>query len=246
MWYDKIALQEKRGKKNEVKFVKAKTKTVLLSALAVLDCAFVGVIFTTTKINKTQTKDVKIMASANYVVEKNDDNIEQIVSEVLIQDKVKNEFEKNLMNVIVDTPLPKVEKIVYDGMTLNQLASKLNKSLKAELSGKGYLIASYSIQKKVDPYVATAIMLHETGCAGGSCSSVMKKCNNVGGMVGSGCGGYASFPTLDSGIKSFIDNLSKNYYAVGLNTPAKMNSKYASDKNWSNRVNTFASQIKAK
>ena len=32
---------------------------------------------------------------------------------------------------------------VYDGMTVEELASKLDRSLKNELSGKGYLYASY-------------------------------------------------------------------------------------------------------
>ena len=57
-----------------------------------------------------------------------------------------------------------VDPIVYDGLTMNQLADKLNKSLKSNISGKGYLIASYSLQLGIDPYMATAIILHETGC----------------------------------------------------------------------------------
>lgn len=280
--------------------MKAKTKTIFLSALAVLDCAFGGIIITTSNIKSSHENDIKVMASANYVIEKNDSNIEQVLNEVLIKQSelVSQESENNqpflqdkvisnMVNVTVNTQLPKITNvsnsnktsnvvsnttsnasaksitttktsnttsnqtsnssaIVYDGMTLDQLSTKLNKSLKGELSGKGYLIASYSLQKKVDPYVATAIMLHETGCASGSCSQLMKKCNNVGGMVGKGCNGFSYFESLDTGIKKFIDNLYKNYYAVGLNTPAKMNSKYASDKSWSKRVNTFVNQIKSK
>lgn len=121
----------------------------------------------------------------------------------------------------------------------------MNKSLKSDLSGKGNLIATYSIKKGVDPFVATAIMLVETGCSSGNCSRLVKACNNVGGMVGgSGCNGYMSFETLDIGIKKFIDNLAKNYYAQGLNTPEKMNPKYAASKTWSSQVNNYVAQLK--
>jgi hypothetical protein len=81
-------------------------------------------------------------------------------------------------------------------MTIEQLASQLDKSLKNELSGKGYLYASYSLEKGVDPFLATAISLEETGC-NWSCSDLVVSCNNVGGMKGTGCGSYSSWPTLD-------------------------------------------------
>ena len=95
--------------------------------------------------------------------------------------------------------------IVYDNMTIEELSSKLNRVLKSTMSGKGELIASYSLEKGVDPYLATAIILLETGC-NSSCSKLVNSCNNVGGQKGSGCGAYASFPTLDDGIKAFINN----------------------------------------
>ena len=78
---------------------------------------------------------------------------------------------------------------VYDGLTMDELASKLERSLKNELSGKGYLYASYSLEKGVDPYLAVAISLEETGC-NWNCSRLVKTCNTVGGMKGSGCGSY--------------------------------------------------------
>lgn len=134
--------------------------------------------------------------------------------------------------------------IVYDNMTLDQLSSKINKSLKSTISGKGYLIASYSLEKGVDPYLATAIMLHETGC-NWECSHLVKTCNNVGGQKGSGCGSYSSFPTLDDGIRAFIDNLSKNYISKGLTTPELMNSKYAASTTWAVKVNKYIDIVKA-
>lgn len=132
---------------------------------------------------------------------------------------------------------------LYDGMTVEELASKLDRSLKNELSGKGYLYASYSLEKGVDPYLAVAISLEETGC-NWNCSNLVKTCNNVGGMKGSGCGSYGAFPTLDDGIKAFIDNIYKNYVAYGLTTADTMNPKYAENPAWSTNVNRYITKIK--
>lgn len=138
--------------------------------------------------------------------------------------------------------------VVYDGLTMDQLAEKLNKSLKNELSGYGYLYASYSLEKGVDPYMAVAISLHETGC-NGKCSNLMKSCNNVGGQKGSptcGTGSYKRFDTLEDGIKGYIDNLSKNYFGMGLNTPELMAKKYAASTTWAERVNYYIETIKSR
>ena len=137
-----------------------------------------------------------------------------------------------------------IEPKVYDDMTLNELAEKINKSLNSTISGKGYLIASHSLEKGVDPYMATAIILHETGCTWG-CSYLVNACNNVGGQKGSGCGAYAYFNSLDEGIMAFINNLSRNYIDYGLTTPELINPKYAEDPNWSKNVNKYIEQIKA-
>lgn len=147
-----------------------------------------------------------------------------------------------------EQPSEQVEEVkpavVYEGMTLDELASKLDRSLKNDLAGKGYLYASYSLEKGVDPYLAVAISLEETGC-NYNCSTLVKSCNNVGGMKGSGCGAYGYFNTLDDGIKSFIDNISRNYVAYGLTTAELMNSKYAENPAWSNNVNNYISIIRS-
>lgn len=138
--------------------------------------------------------------------------------------------------------------VVYDGMTMDELAEKLNKSLKNELAGYGYLYASYSLEKGVDPYMAVAISLHETGC-NGKCSALTRECNNVGGQKGSpSCGshGYRQFDTLEEGIKGYIDNLSNNYFAIGLNTPESMQSKYAGSTSWASKVNYYIDTIKSR
>ena len=137
---------------------------------------------------------------------------------------------------------PVTPEIVYDGLTMDELASKLERSMKNELSGKGLLYASYSLEKVVDPYLALAISLEETGC-NWNCSYLVKTCNNVGGMKGSGCGSYGAWPTLDDGIKAFIDNIYNNYVAYGLTTADTMNPKYAENPAWSTNVNRYISSI---
>ena len=138
-------------------------------------------------------------------------------------------------------------KIVYDGMTIVELTNKLNRVLKSDLTNYGYTYASKSLEYGVDPYVAVSITLLESGCGNGSCSSLTKYCHNVGGMKGSpGCNGgsFASFSTKDEGIERFIANLAKNYYAYGLDTPEKMNHKYAESTDWARKVNNYIEKIK--
>lgn len=137
-----------------------------------------------------------------------------------------------------------VEPVVYDGLTLEELSERLNKSLSSTLEGKGNLIASYSLEMNVDPYMAEAIILLETGCKW-ECSRLVKECNNVGGQKGSGCGSYSYFNSLDEGIIAFIDNLAKNYIDKGLTTPEEMNSKYAASTTWAEKVNKYIESIKA-
>ena len=141
-----------------------------------------------------------------------------------------------------------VDPIVYDGLTMNQLAEKLNRSLNSTISGKGYLIASYSLQLGIDPYMATAIILHETGC-NGTCSSLVRECNNVGGQKGGpSCGGgaYKAYPTLDEGIMGYLDNLYRNYYSYGLTTPETIGPKYAASTTWASQVNNYIALIRSR
>ncbi len=140
------------------------------------------------------------------------------------------------------------DPIVYDGLTMDELVNKLNKSLNSTLKGTGNLFAKYALANGVDPYLAVAISLHETGCKW-NCSSKVKNCNNVGGMKSGGSGkcngsSYAYFDTLETGIKAFIENLKINYYDKGLNTPELMNTKYASSPTWASKINSYINSIK--
>lgn len=134
------------------------------------------------------------------------------------------------------------EPIVYNGLTMSQLVAKLNKNLNSTLSGTGNLYAKYAIEYGVDPYLAVAISLHETGC-NNTCSNLVKTKNNVGGMMGNS--GPLSFDTLEEGIQKFIKNLKVNYYDYGLTTPEQMNPKYAASKTWASKVNVYINKIKA-
>ncbi len=138
-------------------------------------------------------------------------------------------------------------KIVYDNMTLDELSAKLNRSLNSTLSGQGSAFASMAIELGIDPYLAVAIVMHETGCKW-ECSTLLKQCNNVGGMKGSGgCNGgsYASFPSLEEGIRAYMNNLYKNYVSQGLTTADAIGPKYAASGTWATQVNAYINEIKA-
>ena len=143
---------------------------------------------------------------------------------------------------IAPSKLLRVE--VYDGLTMEELAARLNRNLgNAALAGKGELIANYCLSKGVDPYVATAIMIHETGRG---TSTMVRTCNNVAGQKGSpSCmGAYKGYDTIDDGIRGAIDNLYRNYYAVGLDTVEKMGPKYAEGSEWPSKINGYVAKIK--
>ncbi len=139
-----------------------------------------------------------------------------------------------------------IEEIVYDNMTMSELSAKLNRSLKSTLSGTGEIFAKYAVEMNVDPYIAVAIVLHETGC-NHKCSAQVRECYNVGGMKGGpSCQGtsYKRFSSLNEGIYSYMKNLQKNYFSKGLTTPEKMNSKYAASTAWSGKVKGYVNKIK--
>ena len=248
--------------------VKADHKTVLIVIVAIIDCILGGVILYS---NNVENSKKNITSSANLLsvhVQSLSKLSEYEKSDLLAMAEIEEtkKEEKNIFSV--DYIFEKVEsekqrvmeekkkeeeerrkaeeaaKIVYDGLTLDELAAKLNRFLKNELKGQGMLIASYSLEQGVDPYIAASIMMHETGCKW-NCSSLMKRCNNVGGKKGSGCGSYQYYDSLESGIKGLIKYLSKNYFKKGLDTPQEINRKYAEDKSWYKKVNKYVKEAKA-
>ena len=151
-------------------------------------------------------------------------------------------YEKLVASEITETKEPK-KVVVYDNMTMKELTDKLNRVLSSDLSGMGEHYAKYSIELGVDPYLAVAISMHETGCTW-DCSYLTKACNNVGGQKGEGCGEYKAYDTIEDGIYGFILNIKNNYVDYGLLTADAMNPKYAEDPMWSSKVNKYIEKIK--
>ena len=187
-------------------------------------------------VTKNSEIELKNMAtSANTIInEEEEENTQELIA-----------IDMEIAPASVIVP-PRIE--VYEGMTIDELAAKLNRNLgNGYIAGKGYLIASQCIEKGVDPYVAVAIMLHETGCKH-NCSSLVRTCNNVGGQKGApGCNGgtYKAYATLDEGIIGFINNLYKNYYSKGLNTIESIAPKYAASTAWPGKIRSYVEQIRA-
>lgn len=182
--------------------------------------------------------DIKNMAaSTNMIVKeteepKNEDSL--IFQEV--------EMETAPASIIVP---PRVE--VYEGLTLDELADKLNRNLGSDVvAGKGAIIASECINKGVDPYITVAIILHETGC-GSNCSNLARNCYNFGGQKGSpSCNGgaFKKYDTVDEGLVGMIDNLSRNYFAIGLTTPETIGPKYCEGDEWAGHISWFVNKIR--
>ncbi len=190
------------------------------------------------------------LAGVTQTVEENKEVEEAANVELAVATPIAEE----VVPEVTEEPIPVIaeavhaDPIVYDNLTMAELSAKLNKNLKSALSGTGETFAKYALDYGVDPYLAVAIVLHETGC-NWSCSTKVTQCNNVGGMKSGSstkCGNtsYASFATLDEGIRAFISNLKENYYDYGLNTPELMNSKYASSTAWAGKINSYINKIK--
>ena len=198
--------------------VKAKSRSIEKILLSMVVMLNVYLVYLNISVSEFKTNN-EVKENANYVE----------TEEIIMLDEVEEVI---------------VEEIVYDGKTLEELTETINNSLNSTIANKGYLIASYSLEKGVDPYMATAIILHETGCKW-NCSRLVRECNNVGGQKGSGCGSYGYFNSLDEGIMAFIDNLERNYISYGLTTPEQINPKYAEDRTWYKKVNKYIEEIKA-
>ena len=197
-----------------------------------------------------------LLADTNRVVGLNNLSIEEFNiqnvaastnSFIKTKQKDNNKYDDLLLSEIsmntADSGVYRVE--VFDGLTMEELAAKLNRSLKAEISGKGYTIASKCLELGVDPYVATAIILHETGCGHGSCSHIARTCYNFGGQKGSGCGAYQRFASVDDGLNGMISNLYRNFYARGLTTVESIAPRYAESPTWTAKINGYVSRIRA-
>ena len=130
---------------------------------------------------------------------------------------------------------------VIDHFTREEIIYKLNKKLGGVLSGKGQLITDTSLKLGVDPFVAAAIMMHETG---NGTSRISRTCNNVGGQKGIGCGSYQAFPSRDAGIVGMIKNLHRNFYSKGLTTIDSIGPRYAESGAWPAKIHSYVNMLK--
>ena len=185
----------------------------------------------TTKIEEFNIKNMA--ASASMIVKNQKKDKEE--KENLLLTEVK--METAPAAVIIP---PRIE--VYEGMTMEELSAKLNRSLGGILAGHGDIIASHSLEMGVDPFITAAIMIHETG---NGTSNIARNCYNFGGQKGSGCGAYKRYDTIENGLRGIIDNLYKNYYAHGLTTVETIGRRYAESTEWPAKINWYINKLKA-
>ncbi len=191
------------------------------------------------KIESTSQNIKNMAANANMIVKE--------VEEKQQEEEIPPTFEEVEMEIAPSSIIvpPRVE--VYEGMTLAELSEKLNRNLGNDIiAGKGEIIASECINKGVDPYITVAIILHETGC-GTNCSNLARNCYNFGGQKGSpSCNGgaFKQYDSIEEGLVGMIDNLSKNYFSIGLNTPETIGPKYCEGNEWAGKISWFVNKIR--
>ena len=136
-----------------------------------------------------------LATNTNLIIKRKENNIEREDIQLLKEIKVET------------TNASLLRQEVFEGMTIDELAEKINRTLKNEISGQGYTIANKCIELGVDPYIATAIIMHETGCGQNQCSNIARNCFNFGGQKGSGCGAYKKYNSIEEGLEGMITNL---------------------------------------
>ena len=204
--------------------------------------------------------NIKDISNSPNIIENNNEVIDEnlIINEETTTTTMKKittiETTTTLKNntteeVIINAPTIKDSSdIVFDGLTIKELTDKLNKNLNSNLTNTGYYFAEYYLKTGLDPYLAVAIVLHETGCKW-TCSKLVRECNNVGGMKGNSekCNGgsYSKYGSLETGINAYLDMLYSSYYSKGLTTPELINPKYAASTTWSSKINNYIEIIKA-
>lgn len=190
----------------------------------------------------TSSMDVKNMAaSSNMIVQEVEPSVE--APSIPLEEVEMESAPASIVEVIPE----RIE--VYDGLTMEELVDKLNRHLGSDiLAGKGDVIASESLSKGVDPYIVVAIISQESGCAGSNgCSNLAKYCYNFGGQKGSpGCNGgsFKQFDSIDEGLAGLVDNLSRNYFALGLTTPETIGPKYCEGDEWAGHISWFVEKIR--
>lgn len=193
------------------------------------------------KIKEVTSVNSEYLFTSNQILTKFSTNKVEVVN--LDKEVKENKEHKNKVQEekeVIELP------VIYEGLTEEQLAEKLNRSLNSTLSGTGSIFARYTANTGLDPYLSVAIVLHETGCKW-NCSDLVNSCYNVGGVKGApGCygGSYKAYSSLEEGINAYLDNLYYNYYARGLTIPETINPYYAESTTWAQSVNNYIYEIR--
>ena len=204
----------------------------LVSILMVVTGIVVSIKDNATKLDTVQSVDKNLTEVAL-----NDNKVDGI--QLRASEDSNLQLDEMNMNV---APGTLIRVVVFDNLTKEELVAKLNRVLGGAMSGKGELVVTESLKRKISPYVAAAIMMHETG--NGS-SSMCHTCYNFGGQKGSGCGAYQRFASVDDGMTKMIDNLYRNYYAKGLTTIEAIGSRYAESGTWPAMIHSYVNKIRS-
>ena len=171
-----------------------------------------------------------------------------IVIKTSAQEKLNNSSIMKEIDVMLRTDLE------FEGEDSVIIGKKIDNYLKNELSGKGEVIAKYSIVNEVNPYLVASMIIKETGC-NNECSFLVKKCNNVGKLYYNrdnasemACYGgfYQKFDTINDSVKSYTKYIRDNYYEKDLTTPSAIASanKKKYDVGWVYWINNYMTKIK--
>ncbi len=132
---------------------------------------------------------------------------------------------------------------VSNGLTRDELITKINKNLKGVLSNKGEYIVDKCLNLGIDPLLVVSIMVVESGCSY-NCSYLARNNYNFGGIKGSN-GQYMKYSSVDNGIDSMINVLYYGYISKGATTPESIGPKYAGDSTtWAPSVRSIMRRIK--
>ncbi len=140
------------------------------------------------------------------------------------------------------------ELVEYDGEGFENIGKKIEKYLvKTKLEGYGEYIAKTSVNKGVNPYLVSSIIIVNSNCTV-QCNAIAESCNNVGDLKGSygGCfgGTYKKYFTIEDGIDDLINYILTNFYANDLKSPTAIYKKYGKNSAWSYKVSRYMERIK--
>lgn len=122
---------------------------------------------------------------------------------------------------------------IVEGTSETIQTEKVEEALNScELDSTSCKIKETAMLYGIDWKLSIAIARHECGYSDGEyLSNAYKSKNNVGGMMYYDTTTKTSklmvFETLDAGIESFISNLKRNYFDLGLDTIEEIQPKYA-------------------